>query len=248
MRFAPALLYLSVAGLLKADGLADFTAALGRIETRSAEPVKIDVRFREEAGEKGRPAQGESRFEIEAAESASGLQIRWRSSDLQAIQAESHARDTHAASLTPLRDAMVDLDPGRVSHLLHQERTLASWIRQCAFVSEGESAWKGRPARLLSFTFKPRVPPMLSSRLKSSAGTLQVWIDREGLPLHSHMEQSYAGRPGRIFPLRTSLTEEDSDYQAVGGSLRVARRERRVVDSDFDTRRSTDLVLEVTAP
>ncbi len=192
-----ALLMSSVA--LRGDALADLRSAIKGLQGAGAIQVRLDYKTSRELKRKGSPASSGAHVSLDLSEDPQSLKLVWDANDARRVNEEARAHDHDPKHATPLRDAMKDLDPGRLSHLVNQAVILRGLMEDSHLVSETTDSFEGKPTRLMSFTFDQRLPSSLRSRLIRSDATLKIWVDENGLPLASETVTHYEGRRGRIF-------------------------------------------------
>src|SRR5262249_52682597 len=137
-------------------------------------------------------AKGDAAVRVDVDEDASGLRVRWDPALLHEADAEAHEHDAKTDRLTPVREALKELDPSRLAHPLDQAGTLAGLTRG-APAEESAGTWEGRDARRLVYRFDPRMSWTEAYYARRREGRLTVWIAADGTPLASESAASFEG-------------------------------------------------------
>lgn len=148
------------------------------------------------------------------------------------VEARAHHGD-HGLP-TPSRDAVKELDTGRVRHLLDQAGTLRGLIREATFLEENADTLDGRPVRLRIYRFTPRLSWSEEYHLQHSETRLKLWLDGEGLSVASESSVACDGKTSRMFGRYLGNTTIEARYQHVGDRILVASRETRTFHSVDD--------------
>ncbi len=232
MRLASITLLLASALSLHADALSDLKSSLSRFPGRS--PIQVQLRYQtnREASRHGAPAISNAQVTVDVIEDLQSLKMIWDAKDARRVNEEARAHDHDSKSATPLREAMKDLDPGRLSHLVNQSGILEGLLEDSKFVSESSVAYEGKPARLLTFTFAQRLPSSVRSRLIRSDASLKIWVNAEGLPIASESVSTYSGRRGRIFGNYSGGSKMRTHYAAVQDRLLAVDRSTEETQTD----------------
>jgi hypothetical protein len=193
---------------------------------RSPEPVaaSVELQLRLERTLHHKTVKGEASLRLAVDEDEGGLRMRWESAALREADAEEQERDQSPDRLTPVREALKELDPGRVAHLLDQEGTLAGLTKGVP-IEENVENREGREARRLVYAFQPRLSSLEAYYLHHSKGHFTVWIAADGTPLSSESVATFEGKTSRIFGRFRGTTTVRTQYAGEGGRLRVAERE-----------------------
>jgi hypothetical protein len=184
--------------------------------------VQLDLRLDQKLH--GKITEGQATLRVEIEQDANGLNVRWAPSVLQDANAEEGERDRDPSRLTPIRQAMTELDPARLAHLLDQAHTIAS-LAKGAPSEEKASSYEGQAARQLVYRFKPRLTWTEAYYLHHSEGRFTLWIATDGTPLASESAASYEGKTSRSFGRFHGKTTIRTVYVAEGQRLRVGKRE-----------------------
>ncbi len=224
MRLAPiALLFASVLAL-HAEALSELKAALSRLPGRDPVQIRLSYKTARDVSRHGAQASSGTQVAVDVLEDPQSLKLIWDANDARRVNEEARVHDHDSRSATPLREAMKDLDPGRLNHLVNQAEILAGLLEDSRFISESAQAFEGKPARLLTFSFTQRLPAALRSRLIHSDAGLKVWVDGQGLPIASESITHYAGRHGRIFGSYSGASQMLTHYAVFKDRLIVAAR------------------------
>jgi hypothetical protein len=169
-------------------------------------------------------ARGEAAVSLRVDEDETGLRVRWEPRLLRDASAEERERDQASDRLSPVREAMTELDPARLGHLLDQVGTLAGLTRGAPIEDEAE-VHEGREGRRLVYRFTPRLSWADVQYLRQSEGRFTLWIATDGTPLASESRATFEGKTSRTFGRFKGTTTVRTTYATEGGRLRVAKRE-----------------------
>lgn len=209
---------------LRADALGDLKAVINRLPGAEAIQVRLEYSTRATLDRKGSPAYSAAHVALDLSEDARSLNMVWDAADARRVNEEARIHDHDPKQATPLREAMKDLDPGRLSHLVNQAVILQGLVEDSQLKSETAESFEGKPARLMTFTFQQRIPPSLRARLIHSDATLKIWVDDRGTPLASESVTHYEGRRGRIFGSYSGGSKMTTRYAVVKDRLLVVSR------------------------
>jgi hypothetical protein len=225
------LLALAVRG--SADAPSDLAGRLKAL--RSPEPLaaRLGLQLRLERTLHHKTVKGEASLRLDVDEDEGGLRMRWDAAVLREADAEEQERDQSPDRLTPVREALKELDPGRVAHLLDQVGTLAGLTKGVP-IEESVESHEGREARRLVYAFQPRLSSLEAYYLHHSKGRFTVWIAADGTPLSSESVATFEGKTSRMFGRFGGTTTVRTQYAAQGGRLTVAERETNDLRSHED--------------
>lgn len=247
MRTLRVLLLVNATALAWGGGTGDLLGSLGRLAAK--DPVKgtLVLKFHKTMShdKKSKEVQGEVQLGLSA--DGEGLGLRWPQATLRQANEEESARDRDPRLGTPLRDAMKDLDPGRVTHLLDQGLILRGLISEATLLEEKPDSYEGHEARLFVLGFPVRLSDFLRSRLIHSEGRLKVWVGSDGLPLASESLAVWNGKTSRFFGAFEGRTFIRTQYQKVGDRLVVRHRQTEERLSDDHQSSFVDKTVDVQA-
>ena len=218
-------------------GTTDLVGRLAALRAPGPATVSVRLDLTEEFTLKHTKVKGEASVRVSVDDDGAGLNVRWEKKSIGESDAEEKRAEGDANALTPLRDAMRELDPARISHLLDQVGTV-SGLTKGTPVEEKNLPFEGREARCLVYGFTPRVSGSDRYFLRNSEGRISVWIDLDGTPLASESVATFEGKTSRNFGRFKSATTVKTRYAVVRGRLRVAER-------DMDEQMSRDDGAEV---
>lgn len=216
------------------------TSAPGLVEALAALPAKAPLRATVDLASwaqhtlKKQTVTGQAAVAVETGEDPAGLSIAWPDRLFQNLDAEAGAHDRDHGLPTPTRDAVKELDPGRVRHLLDQSGTLRGLVREATLVEEKADTLDGRQLRLQVYRFTPRLSWSEEYHLQHSEARLKLWLNGEGLPVASESSVAYEGKTSRMFGRYVGSTTVQTRYQHVGDRILVASRETRTFHSVDD--------------
>jgi hypothetical protein len=207
-----------------ADGAADLARRLQGLRAPGPISAALRLDLALEHTSHGQSAKGEASITLDVDEDATGLRQRWDPALLRDADAEAHERDARSDRLTPIREAMKELDPSRVAHLLDQAGTLAGLTRGTP-PEESAGTWEGHEARRLVYRFDPRMSWTEAYYARRREGKVTVWIAADGTPLASESVASFEGKTSRMFGRFKQTTTIRTRYAVEDDRLRVAERE-----------------------
>jgi len=221
----------AASGAARADAQADLRAALARLA--GAAPVKatLDVSSTKRQGEGKDAVERAGRATIQIEDGPRGLQVRYGSDILERLDAEGRATAKDPEAATPTINALKELDATDILPLIAAARALVRQIDRATFKAERAEAWRGRPARVVTFAM-----PMESltreqkKYVKKFEGTLEVWIAADGTPLASAQHVSVSGRALVVIGFEAK-DDLERTYAVSGDRLVVVRDERHNVSS-----------------
>ncbi len=204
-----------------------------------------EIYRKDDGGAKASQLLGGARLSVEVQANPSGLVLTWDQGLLHQADAEERARDREAKGAMPLREAMKELDPGRVAHLLDQRASVMGLLSQGTLLRAEDAFYEGQPARKLELSVPVRVSDdRLRARVSSSEGRLVLWLGADSAPLASELHLSYQGRMGRIFGRFEDSSVLRTKYGREGDRLFVAHRDSWESLSDDSGRRIVTLTLD----
>jgi hypothetical protein len=208
-----------------AAGTADLNSRLESLRSPGPIAASLRLELRLERTLHHKTVKAEAAVQLDLDQDDTGLRIRWDPRVLREVDAEARQRDQERDRLTPLRDALRELDPARIAHLLDQAGTLAG-LTKGAPVEEGPDSQEGRPARRLVYRFQPRLSWTDQYYARRSEGRFTVWLDADATPIASESQASFDGKTSRTFGRFKSTTTIRTRYAVEGSRLRAAEREQ----------------------
>jgi hypothetical protein len=224
LRRQATLLLAMVASPAWADSSADLARRLEQLRAPGPVATTLHLDLRLERTSHHASAKGEASLSLDVEQDATGLRVRWDPGVLREADAEAQERDANAERLTPVREALKELDPARLAHLLDQAGVVAGLTRG-APVEESAVGWEGREARRLVYRFDPRMSWTDAYYARHREGRLTVWIASDGTPLASESVASFDGKTSRMFGRFKQTTTIRTRYAAEDNRLRVTERE-----------------------
>lgn len=214
--------------------------APGPVKALAALPAKTPLRATVDLASwaqhtlKNQTVTGQAEVAVEAEEDPAGLRIAWPDRLFRDLDAEARAHDRDHGRPTPAREAVKELDPGRVRHLLDQAGTLRELVREATLLEERPDTLEGHPVRLQVYRFTPRLSWSEEYHLQHREARLRLWLDAEGLPVATESTVTYDGKTSRMFGRYLGSTAVQTRYQHVGDRILVAARETRTFHSVDD--------------
>jgi hypothetical protein len=242
---------LTLAGLmflapLRAGDVDAAKAAIGRLDAKEALAGRLSEIYERQLGADAHKVRADLALDLKA--DTTTLDLAWDQTLLRRADAEERSRDRSAGGSMPLREALKELDPGRVSHLLDQRASLLGLLGQGKVLKASEGSFEGHPARKLELGVPVRVDDdLLRARVSASEGRLTIWLDADGLPVASELELSYSGRKGRVFGRFESRSTIRTKYGVKGDRIFVAHRDTAESFTDDSGKRTTFVTMDFQA-
>jgi hypothetical protein len=216
---------------VSASAPGDLTAGLRALPPPGpvAATLRLDLRLERTLHRK--TASAETSVTVDVGQDEEGLRVRWSPSVLENVDAEARVADTQSERLAPMREAVKELDPARIAHLLNQVHTLLGLVGGTP-VEDRMETYEGHEARRLVFKFEPRLSWTEQYYVRHKEGRLTLWVSTDGVPLASESKADYAGKTSRVWGRFEGSTIVRTRYAFEGSRLRVAER-----DSDETTSR-----------
>jgi hypothetical protein len=224
---------LALPTLVWADSPSDLRASLQRLHGQSPISVNVDYSNRREVDSLLKPIVSQGSVHLRLSEDESGLHSDWAPHQLSASSMEERQANRDPLAMTPVRDAMKQLDAGSLHRMLNQAGALSEMLDGAKFKHEGEEMYQGNPARVLVFSFNPTIRPDHLGRVSRSEATLKVWIRGDGLPLATESHMDYAGKHSRLFGRFHMRSLVKTTYAVFGDHLVVVSRTSE--DLSYDT-------------
>ena len=226
-------LLLAAALPARAESLPDLTNRLQALPPPGPVAATLRLELRLERTLHKKTVSAETSLQIDVDEDDAGLRVRWAPSVLSDVDAEARDADRESDRLVPLREAMKELDPARISHLLNQVHTVLG-IAKGVPVEDKQESYEGREAHRLVFKFEPRLPWTEQYYARRKEGRLTVWVTPDGVPLASESKATYEGKTSRMSGRFEGSTVIRTRYSFEGSRLRVSDRESDEMKSRDD--------------
>ena len=220
-------LFSLLCGTARADGLADLNAALARLQGQMPIKAQVESKTWRREGE-GKAAEDDSGQATVAVEGGpAGLQVLYSKEVLAKVEAEQRARVKDPKGKTPIGFALGEMKATELRSMVSAADALSREIEEAVFSGEKMDNYKGKPARLLSFTLSlDKVPEKDRKYVKKFEGGLEVWIAADGTPLASHFHFDVSGRAFVVISF-TQKMDETRQYGVSGDHLLLLRKESR---------------------
>jgi hypothetical protein len=206
------------------EGKPDLQRQLELLRAPAPASVTVRLELRVERTLHHKASRGEASVQLDVEEDGAGLRVAWGSTTLRAAAAEERERDAAHERLAVVREAMQELDPLRLSHLLDQTGTVAG-LAKGEPVEAGTETYEGALAHRFVYRFEPRVSWTDAQSLRSSEGRFTLWTTESGVPLASESTASFEGKTSRTFGRYKGTTIVRTRYAVQAGRLRVATRD-----------------------
>lgn len=226
-----ALLALSAAGVLRADGLGDLKAALQRLPGNAAVKGTVELRLNRQTLEDKKPVLIRGHAAARVEDGPKGLQIAFAREDLQHAAAEARAQFANPERPAPHRVGLREADALDVAELLNHGEALARYLDKATLVEERREAWNGRPARVIALKVDPPLPRSQRRYLKKLDVDARIWIGEDGAPLALSYKATYSG--SRFLISFKGSIQEERRFAVLGDRLVVLARSVEEAASGF---------------
>lgn len=209
------------------SGLADLRRALQQFRTHH--PLTLNVQFNlfGRTGDDSDMQERTGMLQLRLEDSTQGLRMHYAPELLAQLKAEEMAKAIDEDVKNSALNAIGPFDYWEWRELLYPAEQLELMLTKYHFLGESVGDYEGRPARLLRFSQpKEKIDKRYRKYVKKYRSHLQLWIDDEGIPLASQLDESGSGRVFIVirFHFSNAVTME---YQTVGERLITRRREVR---------------------
>ena len=216
-----------------ADGASDLASRLHALRAPGPVAATLRLELRLERTLHHTTVNGQASVRLDIEEDDRGTHVHWEPAVLREANEEERQHDASTDRLLPVREALKELDPVRLGHLLDQAGTIAGLTKGPPAEEDAES-YEGHEARRLVYRFQPRLSWTDAYYLKHSEGRFTIWIAPDGTPIASDSVASFEGKTSRMFGRFKGTTRVSTHYAAEGGRLRVAARDVDEADSRDD--------------
>jgi hypothetical protein len=216
-----------------ADGASDLASRLQALRSPASVAATLHLELRLERTLHHTTVNGQASVRLEIERDDGGIHVHWEPAALRDAEAEERQHDESPGRLLPVREALKELDPVRLDHLLDQAGTVAG-LTKGKPAEETVDSYEGHEARRLVYRFQPRLSWTDAYYLRHSEGRFTIWIARDGTPLGSESLATFEGKTSRMFGRFKGTTRVSTRYVAEGGRLRVAERDMDETESRED--------------
>ena len=224
-----------LAGAGSGAGSVDLAARLETLRSPGPIAATLTLHLQLEHTLHGKAVTAETSLQLDIDQDDSGLRVQWAPWLLKEADAEARDADRERGRPRPIREAMKELDPARLAHLLNQVPTI-SGIAKGVPLEEKEESHEGREAHRLVFRFEPRLSWTEQYYARRREGRLTIWVGLDGVPLASESRVSFEGKTSRIFGHFEGTNTIRTRYAVDGSRLRVADRDADQMTSHDDGR------------
>jgi hypothetical protein len=209
----------------ESPGVADLRRALQSL--RTSEPIVLDVQFKlfGRSGDDKDLQAREGLLQLQLEDSPSGLRMHYAPAVIHQLRDEELAKTVDEDVKNSALNAIGPFDYWEWRELVYPVDQLELMLARYHFVSESDSYYEAKPARLLRFSLpKEKIDKRYRKYVKKYRNRLNLWIDEQGVPLASQMTEAGTGRVFVVvgFQFKNQVKME---YQRVGNRLITRRRE-----------------------
>ncbi|MEP6809258.1 MAG: hypothetical protein ABI992_03375 [Chthoniobacterales bacterium] len=218
-RFLLPLLLIAPA-LLRADGLADVRATLAKMQSDQPLRARVEIKASNAGGESDKRKQQSAGLTAVIVDyGPDGIRLNWTPEQIrQSRQAAWEKLADPDAAQTDLA-TLGALEAGDALALVDAADPLRRWLEHATLLEDKPGTFQGKPARRLLLRVQLRLNAEARKILKESDGTLQLWLDRTGIPIA--VDRDLHARFSKFF-LSYRIHEHDArEFQTVGNRLIV---------------------------
>lgn len=178
-----------------ADGLSDLKQALNGFTQSAAFTAQItaSIKNHNEEDDEITTKTGETEFSVE--QNQTGLEIRYPTAILDAIDKEIDAKKHDPKAQAPRTEAMNRFNYQQMVILLNPVQEMENDLQKATLVKEENILYQGKPARLLHLRIDlEKLSQEERKNLKKFKTDFKIWIDEKGVPLASHSKGKGSGR------------------------------------------------------
>lgn len=178
-----------------ADGLADFRSAIKQLQP--AAPVALDVQFKlfGRSGEHDELIEREGLINLRLEDGVDGLRVTHSPDLIALLHAEEQAKIIDEDVKNSALNAVGEFNFWEWREVLYPAAQLELMLDRYKFLHEKMDAYKGAPARLLTFSLpQEKINKEWRKYVKKYHNHLQIWINDKGVPLASQLTEQGSGR------------------------------------------------------
>lgn len=210
---------------VESPGLVDLRRSLQQL--RRSEPIALDVQFKlfGRSGEDKDLQEREGLLQLRLEDSAAGLRMAYAPALIAQLRDEEMAKTIDEDVKNSALNAIGQFDYWEWRELVYPVDQLELMLARYRFLDEAVSSYEGKPARLLRFSLpREKIDKRYRKYVKKYRNRLLLWIDEQGVPLASELQESGTGRVFIVigFKFKNAVQME---YQQVGDRLITRRRE-----------------------
>ena len=210
-----------------ADGLTDLKAALARTQGTSTVSATFEAKTwrREGEGKDAEETNGTASVYFE--EGINGLRMQYSRDTMVKADSESRAREKDSRAKTPVTNALRAINANDVRDMTWASQFLTRSLEKTSFKSERADMLGGKAVRVVSFELgRDKIGEKERQYVKKFDGSIDIWIDAEGVPLQSILRYVVSGRAFVLITYDGEYSEEFT-YTLVGDRLIAVRKEIR---------------------
>jgi hypothetical protein len=233
--------------LAHANGPSDLKAALGRLRGQTPMKASVEVTTWRRTGEGKSAEESAGHASVGVDDNPQGLKIEYDRDFLARLEAEAEAVARNPNAKSSATNAARELNFSDLLPMVSASPSLAHNVERAVFSGEKIDSYKGKPARLLSYT-----PPITTLKererkyIKDFDTTLSIWIDADGTPLASRLRQLASGRAFVVVRFESSY-EEQQVYEVHGDRLCITRLESKSTSSGAGEKDENSVVKTLRA-
>lgn len=188
--YAATLLFL-LASPLPGDTTSDLRTTLRRFAGREAVRASVELQVRNESKDESTAPSRQGRVTVVLDEDSAGFRISYPKNVIAAAAQEANAKQLDAEKLTPTRTAMAAVNELEMIDSLNVAELFLRDLEGAKLLSELQSSYSGRPARLLRFQLKPTIGKAEKRRIKAADLLLSLWLGADGVPVGAEKSSRY---------------------------------------------------------
>ena len=210
-----------------ADGVSDLKAALARTQGTSTIAATFEAKTWRREGEGKDTDETTGAASVYFEEGINGLRMQYSRDTMVKADAESRAREKDGRAKTPVTNGLRAINSNDVRDMSWASQFLTRSMEKTSFKSERADTLGGKAVRVVSFELgRDKIGEKERQYVKKFDGSIDIWIDAEGVPLQSILRYVVSGRAFVLITYDGEYSEEFT-YTLVGDRLIAVRKEIR---------------------
>jgi len=190
-RLAAATLLFLLAFPMLGDSTSDLRTTLRRFAGRESIRASVDLQVRNESKDESTAPSRQGRVTVIIDDDNSGFRVTYPRNVIAIAAQEANAKQLDAEKQTPTRTAIAAVNELEMIDSLNVADLFLRDLEGAKLLSEAQSSYSGRPARLLRFQLKPTIGKAEKRRIKAADLFLSLWLGADGVPVGAEKTSRY---------------------------------------------------------
>jgi len=190
-RIPSATLLFLLAFPLFGDTTSDLRTTLRRFAGKEAVRASVDLQVKNESKDESTAPSRQGRVTVILEEDSSGFRITYPRNVIAIASQEAGAKQLDAEKQTPTRTAIAAVNELEMIDSLNVAELFLRDLEGARLLSEVQSSYSGRPARLLRFQLKAAIGKAEKRRIKAADLFLSLWLGADGVPVGAEKTSRY---------------------------------------------------------